>query len=195
MADDNGKSAPATAAPVQIVGQPVEITGAPVVGTVSALEEKPCTLVCCCGDTVLGFEIFFVIFGMLESMMEMMVAADGGANMSFIRILRLVPALALIAAVIALVAIFIEKPIPRGCGCIPSCATATTGCSSCPCVPWSVGILGVVTLLLAIPDLFFLEEAGDMIFVIITMLQKILTITVGFLWLFRYTKQGYRCCC
>merc|ERR1712159_811920 len=116
--------------------------------------------------------------------MMAMTVADPTVNVGFLRIFRLVPVIALIAAVVTLAAIFKEKPLPRGCGCIPSCAQATTGCNSCPCVPWSVGVLGIIGLILILPGLAWLGEAGaiGIVLVIIIVIQKLLVITVGFLW-------------
>eukprot|EP00747_Dinoflagellata_sp_TGD_P171221 gnl/TRDRNA2_/TRDRNA2_204783_c0_seq1.p1 gnl/TRDRNA2_/TRDRNA2_204783_c0~~gnl/TRDRNA2_/TRDRNA2_204783_c0_seq1.p1 ORF type:complete len:203 (-),score=13.50 gnl/TRDRNA2_/TRDRNA2_204783_c0_seq1:38-646(-) len=199
MAEANDGKQPSVPQNV-IVGQPVgvvEIGAVPgAAGQVS--QEKPCTGLCCCGNTILGFEIWFLISGLFNMLLQLTVS-DGGMDLRLLRMLRLLFVISLIAIIAALVFLCIERPIPRGCACIQACAVAQSGCCSCPCVPWFIGVTGVIGFLLTLLGLAEISshegEAGMIILGIVFVVVEILQSILGFTWLGLFQKQSGYCCC
>merc|ERR1712007_136341 len=110
----------------------------------------------------------------------------------------------LLCAIGATVVVFKEDPVPRGCGCISTCATAQSGCHTCPGVPWFLAISGGLGLIGGLMGLAWIaeedpdsdtEEALMWVFIIGEIIYCFLEMLAGSIWRHRFSKQhGFLCC-
>jgi len=90
-----------------------------------------------------------------------------------------------------LVSLVRPSSVPRGCECAPACATAQSGILSCPCVPWTLGLWGLLAILATI---IIWWMRGLNVLVIDTASGALLA-AFGFVWLGRLRCQDGHWCC
>lgn len=184
-----------------VVGQPV--VGIPMMVDQSAppsgkfTPDKPCTPLCSMGIIIVVIDVI----GFLSVLTESFLATDG----SFFRVLRFPIIIGLLGVIGAVVVVFKEDPVPRGCGCIAGCANAQSGCGTCPGVPWYMaisggfGLLGCLWGVVAVVTFDSDDEELDTTVIWLSLIAdlifSLLAVIVGSVWLHRFSKQhGYLCC-
>lgn len=107
----------------------------------------------------------------------------------------------LICAIVATVLVVKEKPVPRGCGCIPMCAEAQDGLCTLPGVPWFNAIYGGIAFISGVITLMYpADDTEDELeiakwVIIAGIFYNFNEMVVGVAWLNRYVKQyGFLCC-
>jgi len=90
-----------------------------------------------------------------------------------------------------LVSLVRPASVPRGCDCAPACADAHSGILSCPCVPWTLGLWGLLAVLVTI----VLWAIRGLTVLAIDVASGSLMAAFGFSWLGRLRCQdGFWCC-
>lgn len=90
-----------------------------------------------------------------------------------------------------LVSLVRPASVPRGCDCAPACADAQSGILSCPCVPWTLGLWGLLAVLVTI----ILWAVRGLTVLAIDVASGSLMALFGFSWLGRLRCQdGFWCC-
>lgn len=85
--------------------------------------------------------------------------------------------------------------LPLGCECIPACAGAQAGCFTCPCVPWSLSVWGIIGIFIgsaAIGAGTLNVSAG---LFVVDILGALMLGTFGCWWLWLLRQQEGRACC
>lgn len=99
------------------------------------------------------------------------------------------------AAAFGIVSLLRHGMIPRGCECVPVCAAATRGCLTCPCVPWSIGLFGLLAIF-EVSILLSAETSGLPIpLVLLDLLGALLAAVFSVFWLCVIGTQRGRICC
>jgi len=90
-----------------------------------------------------------------------------------------------------LVALVHPASVPRGCDCAPACAGAQSGILSCPLVPWTLGLWGLLAVLVTI----ILWAVRGLTVLAIDVASGSLMAAFGFSWLGRLRCQDGHWCC
>lgn len=119
-------------------------------------------------------------------------------SFSLFRKLKVLPLINLVCCFVGITCACSKTKVPTGCDCLASCA-------SCPCIPWSITILGILRL----PEMIIVvvqylktkddsnnsDPAFEWTLIAIGFLYAITLRGFGFYWLRRCRRQnGYWCC-
>merc|ERR1712107_281431 len=141
--------------------------------------DKPCTPLCSLGNTMLALDIslIFVVNAPFLPSQVFYVLVNGGV----------------VCSLMAVFFAFVESPLPRGCGCVPDCAYAQSGCCTCPGVPWYNALGGLVFLIAGFLQ-FIWFDGHDLFTVIATIVYPFAHTIAGIVWLIRFSNEhGFVC--